>query len=203
MDAVQISSADHAAHGHGHHSISTEQKNYMLKFGWWLYIASETMLFASLIATFLLAKRLAPADGEHFAIPLVAFNTFILLTSSWMVVRGLVSIQKGEVVKLQRALMITGVLGTVFLGIQLYEYNELAHHGVTLGSSLYGSTFYVLTGFHGLHVLIGMIWIFWAFFKSMTGHYSSDNYIGIELLGLYWHFVDVVWVVLFSLIYLM
>ncbi|NJL95702.1 MAG: heme-copper oxidase subunit III [Anaerolineae bacterium] len=191
-----------AEHGHGH-SISNEQHNHMLKFGWWLYIASEVMIFSSLIAVFMLAKRLYPAEEEHLVLPLVAFNTFLLLTSSWMVVRGLVSIQRGDQVGLQRALMITVILGSIFLGIQIYEYNEFTHHGVTLTSSMYGSAFYIMTGFHGFHVFIGVLWALWAFFKALNGHYTAENNIGIELFGLYWHFVDVVWVVLFTLIYVM
>lgn len=192
----------HEEHHYDGH-ISTEQHNEMLKFGWWLFIASEVMLFSSLIGVLLLAKRLFPEEQEVLAVPITTVGTFILLTSSWMFVRALASLQQGNVVGLQRGLFLTFVLGATFLGIQAYEYTVLAHEGLTVSSGMYGGAFYVLTGFHGFHVLIGLIWLLWAFFQSIGGRFSAENYIGIEILGLYWHFVDVVWVLLFSLIYLM
>lgn len=195
MDAV------HSTHAHGH-SVSTEQHNYMLKFGWWLYIASEVMLFSSLIAVFLLAKRLYPEDEHFLQVGPTTVSTFVLLTSSWFMVRALASLHEGNIVALQRGLFLTLALGTVFVGFQAYEYSHLSHEGMTLRSSMYGSAFYALTGFHGAHVIIGLFWVAWAFVKAMNGHFTREKYIGIELLGLYWHFVDVVWILLFTIIYL-
>lgn len=189
-------------HGNGHHA-SAERQNYLLKFGWWAYITSEVMLFASLIGTFLMAKRLYPESGEHFNIPLITFNTFLLLTSSWTMVRALASLHAGNIKGLQRELFITMILGATFVAMMGYEYVELTHHGVTLSSDMYGSAFYVMTGFHGTHVAIGVIWLAWAFYKSLNGHFTPENYIGIEVLGLYWHFVDVVWIFIFPLAYLL
>lgn len=190
------------AHDHGH-AISREYRNYVLKFGWWVYIASEVMLFASFIGTALLAKRLYPEQQELLAIPLTTFATFILLTSSWTMVRALASAQDGDQIALARALFLTALLGAIFVGIQFYEYTHLSHEGLTLSSSMFGSAFYVLTGFHGAHVLIGVIWILATFVRALNGHFTKDNWIGIEILGLYWHFVDVVWVFIFPLIYLL
>jgi heme/copper-type cytochrome/quinol oxidase subunit 3 len=190
-------------HEHHGHTMSTAQKNHLLKFGWWAYIASEIMLFSSLIGTFLLAKRLYPEGGEHLNIPLTTFNTFLLLMSSWTVVRALAAIHEGDQKSLSRFLFLSFSLGLIFVLVQGYEYQKLSHHGLTLHSDMYGSAFYVLTGFHGAHVFIGVLWLLWAFFKSLNGHFTKENYIGIEVLGLYWHFVDVVWIFLFPLIYLL
>jgi len=192
------------AHDHGHgHGMSTERKNYILKMGWWVYIASEVMLFSSFIAVFLLAKRLYPEDAPHVSLALISFNTFLLLTSSWTVVRALASAQEGDTKGVQRSLFLSLALGGIFVLLQGYEYNQLAHEGFTLSSSMWASAFYVLTGFHGAHVIIGVFWLLWAFIKSLDGHFTQENYIGLEVLGLYWHFVDVVWVFLFPLIYLL
>lgn len=202
MEVVHSSNAVTEQHGHGH-SISKAQQNHLLKFGWWLYIASEVMLFSSVIGVFLLAKRQYPESGEHFNILLTGFATFVLLVSSWTIVRSLASIQQGDVVGLQRGLFLTLFCGVFFTLVQGYEYVELSHHGVTLRSDMYGGAFYLLTGLHGLHVIIGWIWIGWAFVKALNGHFTANNWIGIEVLGLYWHFVDVVWIIIFPLIYLM
>ena len=194
--------AAHSSHAFGH-SVSVEEHNYRLKFAWWLYIASEVMLFATLIGVFIIAKRLYPEQGELLNIPLTSVGTFVLLMSSWTIVRSLDSILQGDQVALARGLFLTMLFGTFFVGMQVYEYTHLSHEGLTLHSSMYGSAFYLLTGFHGFHVFGGVVWIAWAFRKAMNGHFTKENYIGIELLGLYWHFVDVVWIILFTLIYLM
>lgn len=183
------------------HGISAAKHNEMLKFGWWLYIASEVMLFGSMIGVMVMAK--SKYESPEYNIPLISLNTFLLLMSSWMVVRALASAQEGNQVGLQRALFISGVLGTIFIALQIVEYTELSHHGLTLTSSMYGSAFYMLTGFHGAHVFIGVLWLFGNFFRALNGHFTPENAIGIEVMGLYWHFVDVVWIVLFTLIYLM
>jgi cytochrome c oxidase subunit 3/cytochrome o ubiquinol oxidase subunit 3 len=196
------SSHGHDSHGHGLH-ISTEQKNYMLKFGWWAYIASEIMLFASLIGVFLLAKRLHPEAGNELNVPLTTLNTFLLLVSSWTMVRALASLHANDIKGLQRELFLTMALGATFIGVMMFEYVELSHHGVTLTSDIYGSAFYVMTGFHGAHVAIGVLWLAWAWYKALGGYFTPEKYIGIEVLGLYWHFVDVVWIFIFPLAYLL
>jgi len=203
MEIVEYgrSVAPAVAHGHGH-GHSQAERDYMLRFGWWAYIASEVMLFSSLIGVFLLAKRLYPEQIEILEVPLVTFNTFLLLMSSWAVVRSLGFAQQNNTVATARWLFISGVMGTVFVGIQIYEYNHLSHLGLTLTSSMFGSAFYVLTGFHGVHVAVGVVWLFRNFIKALNGDFNNGNTIGLEVMGLYWHFVDVVWVFLFPLIYL-
>ncbi len=174
-----------------------------VKLGMWLFIATEVMFFGGLIATFLKYKLQTPTpEAALLDVTLVGANTFILLTSSFTVVLGLDAIRLGNRSGLMRFLAATIVLGVVFLAGQAYEFNALYHEGVTLTSSLFGSTFFTLTGFHGLHVLGGVIWAAVTLAKAARGQYDADDNIGVEAFGLYWHFVDIVWIVLFTVIYL-
>jgi heme/copper-type cytochrome/quinol oxidase subunit 3 len=175
-----------------------------LKLGMWLFIGSEVMFFGGLIAAFLHYKvnNPSPLETALLDVTLVGINTFILLSSSFTVVLGLSSIQRGDRKGLVRYLGLTALLGTVFLAGQGYEFVALYQHGVTLSSSVFGSSFFTLTGFHGLHVLIGIGWALGTLLKATRSGYSSENNIGVEIFGLYWHFVDIVWIVLFTIIYL-
>jgi heme/copper-type cytochrome/quinol oxidase subunit 3 len=192
----------HHAPEHEHHGVNAEEYNYLLKFGWWVYIASEVMLFGSFIAVMALAARLYPEWQDELAVPLTSLGTFLLLTSSWTVVRALNAAQEDDKVNVPRWLFLTLALGVTFTLIQIYEYTHLSHDGFKLGAGMYPDIFYVLTGFHGVHVFIGEIWILRCFIKSLNGDFHANNSMGLEILGLYWHFVDVVWIVLFPLIYL-
>ena len=93
-------------------------------------------------------------------------------------------------------------MGATFVGVQIYEYTQLIHHGFTPASGLPGSTFYTMTGFHGFHVFMGVVCMAWATIEAFRGRWGADNYQGIEVLGLYWHFVDLVWIILFTIVYL-
>ena len=182
------------------------------KFGMWGFLASEVLFFAVLIANYLvLSKQDPPGTFAHFEsgqemlnIPLTAFNTFVLLTSSFTVVLALQYVQRGEQFKFKLALIITLLFGSFFIGVQAYEYYELiVHEGLDM-TSLFGASFFTLTGFHGAHVVIGLIWLVVILFKAfgVMGGFSKKDNMGIELFGLYWHFVDIVWLLLFSLVYL-
>lgn len=174
-----------------------------LKFGFWLFIASEVMFFGGLIATFLKYKLNSPTpEAALLDVALVGGNTFLLLTSSFTVVLGLSSLREGNRSGLIRYMIFTVLLGALFLSGQGYEFATLYGEGVTLTSSLFGSTFFTLTGFHGLHVLIGILWASVVVIRASAGAYSAENDIGVEVFGLYWHFVDIVWIVLFTVIYL-
>jgi cytochrome c oxidase subunit 3/cytochrome o ubiquinol oxidase subunit 3 len=135
-------------------------------------------------------------------VPLVGANTFVLLTSSLTVVQALASIRGGSRSGLIRYLALTIVLGAAFLAGQGYEFATLYREGVTLRSSVFGSSFFTLTGFHGTHVLIGLIWAASTLIRALRGRYSAEGHVGVEVFGLYWHFVDIVWIVLFTIIYL-
>jgi heme/copper-type cytochrome/quinol oxidase subunit 3 len=133
---------------------------------------------------------------------LVSVNTFILLVSSLFVVLGLASIQAGHQAGLVRWLALTALLGAAFVSIQGYEYSKLVHEGLVFGQSQFASAFYFLTGNHGLHVIIGVIWAVVVIVNALRGGYSATEHLGVEIFGLYWHFVDVVWIIIFTLVYL-
>lgn len=173
------------------------------KLGTWLFLASEVMFFGGLIAAFLHYKLNNPTpESQLLDVLLVGGNTFVLLTSSYTVVMGLSAIRRGDVPGLVRYLLLTAVLGAAFLSGQGYEFASLFREGMTPTSSVFGSSFFTLTGFHGLHVLVGLLWAVRNLVKAQRGGFDAERAIGIEVFGLYWHFVDIVWIVLFTVIYL-
>lgn len=184
------------AEGHGY------DHGEMRKTGLWLFLASEVMFFTVLLAGYMMA-RWKDAEPHHVLnVPLTSLNTFILLLSSFTVVMSLSALQAGQRVRFLRFTAVSILFGATFVGLQLNEYFTLYHEGLTLSSNLFGSTFFALTGFHGVHVIIGVGWLIRVFIRGFNGHYSADDYWGVEMAGLYWHFVDVVWIFLFTLIYL-
>jgi heme/copper-type cytochrome/quinol oxidase subunit 3 len=174
------------------------------KLGMWLFLGSEVMFFGGLISTFLHYKINVPAPAESALLDvfLVGVNTFILLTSSFVVAMGFGAIERGNSKAFAGLLGLTVLLGLAFLGGQAYEFFSLYQEGLTLGSSVFGSGFYTLTGFHGLHVFIGIIWGLYTLAGALRGKYSAADHDGAQMYGLYWHFVDIVWIVLFTIIYL-
>ena len=182
------------------------------KFGFWAFVASEVLFFGTLIANFLVLSKLDPPGTFHevavgrelLNIPLTALNTFILLTSSFTVVLALEAIREGKQTPFRIYLLITLLFGSFFIGVQAFEYYELiVHEGLNM-SSLFGASFFTLTGFHGAHVVGGLIWLVMLLFKAfgLQGGFTKDNNLDVEIFGLYWHFVDIVWLLLFSLVYL-
>lgn len=173
------------------------------KFAVWLFLASEIMFFAGLIVAYL-AIRFSSADwpvvSEVLNVPLVAANTFILIVSSVTMVLAFDRVERRDD-KFRFLLLATAVLGIIFVTIQAFEWVELLDHGVEPSSSLFGATFYTLTGFHGAHVSVGVLWVLWVTVKAFRGGYARDHQ-GVELVGLYWHFVDLVWIILFTILYL-
>lgn len=174
------------------------------KLGMWLFLGSEVMFFGGLLAAFLHYKVNNPSPVEHdlLDVTLVGINTFILLSSSFTVVLALDAAQRDKRRRLLAFLGLTILLGAAFLAGQGLEFSDLYRHGMTLRSSVYGSSFFTLTGFHGLHVLIGILWAGLTLRKGALGLYDGGKSDGVEFFGLYWHFVDIVWIVLFTLIYL-
>lgn len=174
------------------------------KFGMWVFLASEVMFFSSLIGGFIyfkLARGFEEAQ-EILSLPLATVGTSVLIVSSFAVVMGLEALQADDRRVFRNWMLVVLGLGVTFLGIQAFEWYELMHHDVT-ASDLFGTAFYVTTGFHGLHVLGGVIWLAIVLYRTLVqGVYTAKNYLGVELFGLYWHFVDVVWIALFTVIYL-
>jgi cytochrome c oxidase subunit III len=176
------------------------------KLGLWLFLASEIMFFAGLIGSYIVLRfsnlESWPNPSSVLNISLTGLNTFILICSSATLVLGLASIQKNYKEGMQVGLFLTFLLGCTFLGIQFKEYQELIHEGFTISSSIFGSCFFTLTGFHGAHVFAGVVWLLVVFIQSLGPRFSWDQYCGIEMVGLYWHFVDLVWIILFTILYL-
>jgi heme/copper-type cytochrome/quinol oxidase subunit 3 len=197
-----ILQAPHAEPHVGEYSQAENNSNR--KFAMWLFLGSEIMFFTVLLAAFILVRFTEHAD-EHSVlnVPLTSVNTFLLLMSSFLVVRALSAVQDGNQVKFQRSLALVGALGTIFLGIQMMEYSALGHEGLTLNSGQFGMAFFALTGFHGFHVFLGIVWCALVFRRAFNGEFTKDNYFGVEFFGLYWHFVDVVWIFIFTLVYLL
>lgn len=176
------------------------------KLAMWLYLGTETIIFGGLIAH-MVYLWLRDPDINHAlhhleALLIVSVNTFFLLTSSLCVVLGLTEIQKDNRLGLARWLGATAFLGATFVGIQAYEYSKLVHEGITITSSQFGMGFYFLTGFHGLHVLVGVLWALVLIVHTLRGGFTQHEHMGYEVFGLYWHFVDVVWIFIFTLVYL-
>lgn len=175
------------------------------KLGIWALIASEVVFFSSLIVTYLVMHgRSVSGPNAHdvLDIGLTAFNTFVLICSSMTMVTALANIQRGNQKGLRNWLIVTALLGLTFLSGQAFEFNKLFHEGVTLSSNLFGASFFTLTGFHGAHVFVGVIWITFLLTRVFRGGVTQDNHLAVELVGLYWHFVDIVWIIIFTLIYL-
>ena len=186
-----------------HHYTSTGLSS--LKVGFWTFIGSECLFFATLISTYLVYKGrsvVGPYPEEILDIPLTTISTFVLLMSSLAMVLALDGVQRGSK---KLALIWLGaviLLGTTFLGFQVYEFNHFVHEGLTLSTNVFGSSFFVLTGFHGAHVTGGVIWMITLWIMAARGKLSSADSLKVEIAGLYWHFVDIVWIVIFTLVYL-
>jgi heme/copper-type cytochrome/quinol oxidase subunit 3 len=177
----------------------------MLKLGFWIFLGSETLFFGSLISTYMVYKHesvVGPYPTEILNIPLTSISTFVLLMSSLAVVIALDALQRGLRSRALFWIMAVVVLGSMFLGFQAFEFTHFYHEGLTLQTNLFGSTFFVLTGFHGAHVTVGVIWILILWMDAFRGKLGPDNALRFEIAGLYWHFVDIVWIAIFTLIYL-
>jgi cytochrome c oxidase subunit III len=187
----------------------------------WTFIGSECLFFATLISNYLVYKGkslvgpLPHAESQcmlHgqmttcepiFEIPLVTFGTAVLLFSSFFVVMALNGAQRGNRKQLITWLSATVLGGMFFVGMQVYEFTHFYHKGLGFTTNLFGSTFYTLTGFHGTHVTVGVIWLATMLVLSIRGKVPPEKALNLELAALYWHFVDVVWIVIFPVVYLM
>ena len=179
---------------------------YDKKVGMWVFLCSEVMFFAGLIGSYIIlrfgASSTWPMPGEVLNVPITAANTFFLICSSVTMVKAFASAEAGDLKAMRLYLLATAAIGALFVGIQAYEYTELIHHGFLPSSGLYGATFYTMTGFHGFHVTVGVICMSWVTLKAFRGGYTQRDHEGVEVIGLYWHFVDLVWIILFTIVYL-
>ena len=176
------------------------------KLGMWLFIIVDGLSFAGLLIAGVSLRAASPeiwpVAGELLNIPLTAFNTFLLICTSFTMVMALNCVQKGDQTGLKKFLGLTMAGGVVFLGIQVYEYSHFIMVDFLPSTSIYAAVFYVTTCFHGLHVLSGVIYIGCILRMAGLNAYSADNWDHVEILGLFWHFVDLVWILVFTIIYL-
>ena len=190
----------HAAVAH-HTSTGLDSR----KIAFWTFIGSECLLFGSLIATYLVYQGRSvsgPTTHEILNIPLTSISTFDLLMSSLAMVLALAAVQRGDRTWARVWLGMTAFLGVIFLGFQVYEFQHFVHEGLGFTTNLFGSTFFTLTGFHGAHVFVGVVWLLTLLVRSFQGKLGPDKALNVEIAGLYWHFVDVVWIVIFTVVYL-
>ncbi len=220
-----------AAHddGHVHHHYTTTGLDNR-KIAIWAFIGSECMLFASLISTYLIYKGksiVGPFPHETFTneagkvfpaildIPITSASTFVLLMSSLAMVLGLQAVQlRGTALpdgaswwtRIQRNSQLwigmTALLGATFLGFQAYEFTAFVREGLTIKTNLFGSSFFVLTGFHGAHVTVGVLWLMSLLYIDRKRGLGPKDELIVDIAALYWHFVDIVWIVIFTLVYL-
>ena len=192
----------HQAHAHIEHDTNTGISN--TKLGMWLFLASECLLFGGLITTYLLYKHPleGPTPHEIFDIPFTSTSSFVLLMSSLTMVLAVSAIERGEHQRMRVWIGATAVLGATFIAGQIYEFTVFVREGLGFTTSRFSSAFYTLTGFHGIHVTIGIIMLVSLVLLSLRGKIPEHRAETVEIVGLYWHFVDVVWVVIFAVVYL-
>ena len=171
----------------------------------WAFLGSDVMFFGSFIATFLIYRNrslVGPYPADILDIPLTTISTFVLLMSSLAMVLALHYVRDGKKISGRFWIFMTAALGITFLMFQVYEFSAFVNEGLTPRTNLFGSTFFILTGFHGAHVTFGVAWLLFLLFAHFKGALRADNSLDLEIAGLYWHFVDIVWIVIFTVVYL-
>ena len=175
------------------------------KLGMWAFLGSECLFFGSLISSYLLYRGrsiVGPYPEDVYDIPYTSVSSFVLLMSSLTMVLALNAIQRSDHRKLRAWLLATALLGITFVGGQVFEFTVFVREGLTIQRNLFGTSFFVLTGFHGAHVTMGILMLLTLFGQSLAGRLPTERALRVELVGLYWHFVDVVWIVIFTIVYL-
>jgi cytochrome c oxidase subunit III len=176
------------------------------KLGMWVFLVSEVMFFTALIGSYIILRWGAhtpwPEPRTVLNIPTTAVNTFILICSSVSMVKAYAAAVQDDQKGLKKWLLLTVLGGGTFVSVQAREYVKLVHAGFLPSSGLFGAAFYTMTGFHGFHVTCGVISMIYVTIRAFRGKYAGGKYQGIETIGLYWHFVDLVWIILFTIVYL-
>jgi heme/copper-type cytochrome/quinol oxidase subunit 3 len=200
--AVHASEAAQASAAHGGHS-STGISNE--KLAMWVFLGSDCLLFGGLISTYLLLRNRAvegPTAADLFDIPFTSVSSFVLLMSSLTMALAVAAIHRGELSRSRAWLTTTAFLGATFVAGQVYEFTAFYREGLGYTTNIFGSAFYTLTGFHGVHVTVGIIMLLTLVGMSLRGNLGTERAETVEIVGLYWHFVDIVWIVIFTVVYL-
>ena len=227
MSSSTVDIHSHDAHGEGHdphqqhHFATMEQQFDTSKIGMWLFLATEVLLFGGLFVGFGLMQSRYPQEfieaHEHLQRPLGALNTVVLLFSSWTMVMGVLSAQKGQKQKLVVFLTLTILCACIFLGVKYFEYSHKFEDGLlpghwywhkgdaipnSHGYATFFSFYFMMTGLHGFHILGGIAVLVWILIRANRGEFGPKYYTPVDLVGLYWHLVDLIWIYLFPLFYL-
>ena len=181
------------------------------KLGMWVFLAGDAMSFGGLIVGYGILRNGSsnwPVPSHVLGINLTAFMTFLLICSSVTMVLSLSAIKRGDQSGLKKFLFLTVLGGAAFLGLQVYEWTHLIERGMTItgnpfGAALFGTTFFVLTGFHGCHVFGGVVYLSCVLVQALRGRFGEQHHNEVEIAGLYWHFVDLVWILIFTFVYLL
>jgi cytochrome c oxidase subunit 3/cytochrome o ubiquinol oxidase subunit 3 len=187
----------------GAHGSSTGISNE--KLAMWVFLGSDCLLFGALISTYLLLRHRGtsgPRPEEIFDIPFTSVSSFVLLMSSLTMALAVGAIHRGDVRRCRTWLLTTALLGGTFIGGQVYEFTSFVNHGLGYTTNIFGSAFYTLTGFHGVHVSVGIMFLMSLFVMSLRGKIDQSKAETVEIFGLYWHFVDIVWIIIFTVVYL-
>jgi heme/copper-type cytochrome/quinol oxidase subunit 3 len=174
------------------------------KLAMWIFLGSEFLFFGAFISTYLLYyQRTNGGPGVSiFDIPFTSVSSFVLLMSSLTMVLGHNAHIKGDMRRFRMWILATALLGMLFIGGQVFEFTTFNVEGLGLTTSPFSSAFFVLTGFHGVHVTIGILMLLSTYGLSLTGKIRPDQHVKTEIVGLYWHFVDIIWVIIFTVVYL-
>jgi cytochrome c oxidase subunit 3/cytochrome o ubiquinol oxidase subunit 3 len=211
MSTVEERTPPVGQHQIGHHEAKPGEHGWTQtgvsneKLGMWVFLGSECLLFGGLISTYLLYKHTAvsgPTPHQLYDIPFTSVSSFVLLMSSMTMVLALASLQRGDHHRCRVWLVTTALLGATFISGQVYEFTSFVKEGMGYTTNTASSAFYTLTGFHGVHVSIGIIMLMSLFVMSLRGRLPQERSEVVEIIGLYWHFVDVIWIVIFTVVYL-
>ena len=202
-DTSSESHDDHGHDDHGVHVTSTGLSNN--KLAMWIFLGSECLLFGGLISTYMLyrgrhSENLGP--DQVWDIPFTSASSFVLLMSSLTMVLAVTAAQRKDDRNTRLWLTVTALLGSLFVAGQVYEFTTFYREGLGFTTSLFSSSFYTLTGFHGVHVSVGVIMLLATVGMILKNRIPGDKAEVVELVGLYWHFVDIVWILIFTLVYL-
>ena len=204
--------AHHAAPGAAHppahapdHAEDTTTGINHRKLLMWVFLGSDCLFFGSLIATYMLYRGqsiVGPYPADIIDVPITTVSTFVLLMSSFTMVMGVAAARSGNQKRLLQWLVATIILGSIFIGFQVYEFNLFRIEGLRYETNLFSSTFFTLTGFHGAHVTLGIVWLIGLAIITARNPAGRPSDLDVDIAGLYWHFVDIVWIVIFTLLYL-